>query len=154
MSKAALKRADLQLGSAWTGKKREGKTAQVIKTLGRIQGDPCVVASVERVDHVGHKHDLYGLFDLLVIYQDRTVGVQVCGSDWGAHIKLYKGERLPNARRWLDCPSREFQMWGWRKLKRRGKGVWIPRVQQITPEFLRGDSEPKMLDELSEIFEP
>ena len=95
--------------------------------------DRAHIAKVEqyiqgRGAHHGFKRDMFGWCDLVLLdkQQHRTVGIQVCGSDWSPHVKKLRGERAARCLDWLDVGN-AIELWGWRKLKNR----WTPRIELI-----------------------
>lgn len=145
-----LKKAyDLDL----SGKNRQSMTIATVKAQGRRDGIKTSVAIVESFNrHTGCKNDLFGIIDVLAITPTQTRGIQVCGSDWQPHIRKLQEEGLTASLRWLECPSRTLELWGWRKIaKLNSEGqktrqtIWVPRVQLITPAFLAGLEDPRMV---------
>ena len=65
----------------------------------------------------GFRKDLFGIIDLIAISEDITLGVQVCGQAWSAHVEKLKTEGEQAVRAWLQSPHRHLELWGWRPLK-------------------------------------
>ena len=76
----------------------------------------------------GYKTDLYYIIDYLAITKTRTIGVQSCGSDFSAHIFKLVVEERENTIKWLSSPERELVLIGWRKVKRKNRMVYRPRI--------------------------
>ena len=132
----------------------KSKTVRLVKALARYHGYEVMVADVERFErHSGRTHDLFGIIDVLAIQGDLHRGIQVCGTDWQAHITKFRDETTLSCKRWLASEYRTLELWGWRKvcaLRKDGtkstQKVWMPRVQLITWEFLMGHEKPEMID--------
>jgi hypothetical protein len=143
----------LGIGSL-SGVNHQSKTLRCLKALARRDGIEAAAAIVERKNpHTGKSSDLYGFGDVLVMTPDKTIMVQVCGSDWQSHIDKFRDEAARSIRLWLSCPNRELHMWGWRLLPKWKKDgsrsktkVSSPKVQVITPGFLWGDEEAMMIN--------
>lgn len=114
----------------------------------RARGFMCGVT--ERFDQhrgpFGRRVDLFGFVDLLAVDSERTIAVQACvGSSVAARRMKIIAERTDEARAWLSHPSREIEVWGWRKLKVPGQRKWFPRIERITLATLDGKT-PKVID--------
>lgn len=79
------------------------------------------------------RRDLFGMFDLLAIDGDRTIGIQATsGSNIAARVK--KLEEHPDLALWCAALGREAVVMGWRKGGGRGKRkTWIGRIVGVTP---------------------
>ena len=146
--------AELRKGhKSWSRLNTKGKTAYIYRAMGRKHGQRYLVANAESYNAATRRScDMFGLFDLIVITGTQTIGVQATGSDWAEHINRYRTERLGAALRWLECPSRSFEQWGWRKLKgwnkdgtRSQRTILTPKVQVITAGFLQGTEDATMI---------
>lgn len=73
--------------------------------------------------HGGFRKDLFGIIDLLAINENITLGVQVCGTAWSAHVAKIMQDGEQAARAWLAHPDRHLELWGWRPLRRKGRDV-------------------------------
>jgi len=100
------------------------------RTLEYLRSMGCMAAVVERWNpHVkphGARQDLFGFIDLLALNATETLAVQATTGGHAANrVAKLTGECADNVRRWLACPSRSLEVWGWRKLKvkRGGKAV-------------------------------
>lgn len=93
----------------------------------------------------GRRVDLFHIIDLLAIKGDLTLGVQVCGSDFGAHDRKILEEQREYTDAWLACPHRGLELWAWRKKKNKLKGGgygtgyhWEPRIKLYGQEDTNG----------------
>lgn len=99
----------------------------------------------------GFRQDLFGIIDLLAISGDLTIGVQVCGTAWSAHVKKLLGRdpEYPEAeqavRRWLESPHRYMELWGWRPLKYGERRIHRLRRGMI---YIRYDGAPIEFEEV------
>jgi len=87
--------------------------------------------SVERYNAVTRQHaDLFGIIDLIAI-TDKLYGIQACGSDFQEHVrKVLDVDHFSHLEAWLNAGG-EFQIWAWRKIKKKRGGkqmVWEPRI--------------------------
>jgi len=81
----------------------------------------------------GHKEDLFGILDLIAL-DNGVVGIQVCGTDLRTHKQKIMEEKKESTYRWLNDGQARFEVWAWRKLKKRKGGkamVWKPRIIDI-----------------------
>ena len=88
--------------------------------------------SVERYNAVTRHHaDLFGIIDLIAM-TDRLIGIQACGSDFQEHVrKALDVDHFDKLEKWLSIPGAEFQIWAWRKIKKKRGGkqmIWEPRI--------------------------
>ena len=91
-----------------------------------------MVAIVEKWNHyVKVRQDLFGIFDLLAIRGDETVGVQTTsGSNVAARIA--KITESDSAKLWNKSPNRKIIVHGWRLAGERGKRkTWQCREELI-----------------------
>ena len=145
-----------QIKASATQSHTKALTAKFMRTVARINGDRSfMVGSVESYDAArGRSSDLWGVFDLIAVTSQQTIGVQACGRDWSEHIRKLRDDQYRwNCQRWLSNPGRTIELWGWaqysRVLKdgRRGKQkVWVPRCQLITLDFLLDKEPAKFVD--------
>ena len=151
--------AELRKGhKSWSRLDTKGKTAYIYRAMGREHGQRYLVANAESYNAGTQRScDMFGLFDLIVITGTQTIGVQATGSDWAEHINRYRTERLRAALHWLECPSRSFEQWGWRRIKgwkkdgtRTASTILTPKVQVITAKFLLGKEDATMIYPFSE----
>ena len=146
------------------------RTMRTVKAIARKEGKRLIVSNVESFNHhSGCKKDMFGIIDAVAIechycpelvlsddlgayYQSfqgtRIRGLQACGRDWGQHVKKLQ-ESIETVAMWLSAGNTTFELWGWRKVKRRGQQVYRPRVQLITVPFLLG-KEPAVVNEVFE----
>lgn len=146
------------------------RTMRTVKAIARKEGKRLIVSNVESFNHhSGCKKDMFGVIDAVAIecnyspelvlgddiaayYQSfqgtKIRALQACGNDWGQHIRKLRGN-IETVALWLSAGSTTFELWGWRKVKRRGQRVYRPRVQLITVPFLLGN-EPAVVNEVFE----
>jgi len=76
------------------------------------------------------RKDLFGLFDTLAVMGPRVIGIQsTTRPQMSAHLRSYVTDpalRL-SAYRWLNSQGRDFEIWGWEKIKNR----WTPTVWKV-----------------------
>ena len=76
----------------------------------------------------GIRRDLFGWIDIIAICPRRGVGaVQSTGTDFAAHWRKLQEDRRVAVLQWLESGA-WGELWGWRKLK----GVYVPRVKELT----------------------
>jgi len=83
----------------------------------------------------GRREDFMGFIDIIAMDEAHgIVGVQACGTDWGAHVTKMEVERRGAVETWTKAGGKVWLI-GWRKLKQRkadgtlGKAErWVPRV--------------------------
>jgi hypothetical protein len=96
-------------------------TARTLKYL-REQG--AAAAVVERYNaYSRQRHDLFGVFDIVALRDERIVGIQcTSGSNHADRVKKLIGdpECAAQVRRWLAAKG-EVEVWSWRKLVKRNK---------------------------------
>jgi hypothetical protein len=134
----------LDLGR-WKGSK--AKTWHTVQAIARADGIPLLMHNAESYNHhSGKKADAFGILDIIAIEPDRIRGIQACGQDWQPHLDKFRDNRRTVAR-WLSpaLPT-TLELWGWRKVKRRGQMVWRPKVQMVTLAFLDGDEPATMVE--------
>lgn len=121
----------------------KAKTWHTIKAIARANKTPILMHNAESFNHhSGCKSDAFGILDLIVVEPARIRGIQACSADWQPHIRKLQ-EHQETVKRWLSpaLPT-TLELWGWRKVKRKGQMTWRPRVQIITLAFLDGNEEP------------
>jgi hypothetical protein len=90
---------------------------------------------VERwIPQARRRIDLYGMFDLLAITCDMTVGVQ---ATTGAHVaeRVAKMQACPHLATWCAALNREAHVIGFSKRKPRGakRATWEHRLVNVEP---------------------
>jgi hypothetical protein len=89
----------------------------------------------------GIRQDLFGIIDIIALDPEQgVVGIQTCGSAFSSHLKKIRDEHYQETLDWLQTPGTRFELWGWRKVKKKRGGkqmVWRPRIKQITIEDLK-----------------
>lgn len=137
------------IGSFSTMGDTKMKTIKTVRAIAAADGRRILVANVESMNpHTGHKKDMFGIFDALAVDGKTFRGLQACGTDWNEHVQKLK-ENIETCRRWLAPGNSTIELWGWRRVKRRGQKVFRPRVQVITLGYLQGTEPGKP----TEIFE-
>ena len=86
----------------------------------------------------GHKKDLFGFIDIVVVHENRIIGVQATSGDHVAHrLTKIKEECAAKAIRWLEAGGL-LQVIGWKKYaKREGGRLWRPIERWVTLEDVR-----------------
>ena len=93
----------------------------------------------------GKRQDLFGIIDIIAISPYITLGVQCCSTGMQEHWNKLTVEKNQESYDWLQSPDRKLQIWGWRKLRKKGliksgakkKGhYWEPRIFHVTLESL------------------
>ena len=97
--------------------------------------------------HGGFRKDLFGIIDLLAISGDLTLGIQVCGTAWSAHVRKITTDGEQAARAWLASQDRHLELWGWRPLKRNGRKVATLRRAMF---YVRYPGAPIEVEEFTE----
>jgi hypothetical protein len=109
-------------------------TTPMQRTLAEIKQQDCKYWIVENWNQWAKKRvDLFGIIDLLVL-DNGVVGLQVCGTDWSAHLVKIMETEKENTIAWLQQPGTRLEVWGWRKLKKKrgGKAMyWAPRIADV-----------------------
>lgn len=85
-----------------------------------------------RNPHAGKNIDLFHIIDLIAL-DDGILGIQVCGSDFKAHVEKIMHEHKGYTTAWLRNGGK-LQIWGWRKIKKKRGGkamVWKPRIADV-----------------------
>lgn len=143
LSLSTLKKEQWLDVGRWKGSK--AKTWHTIQAIARATSTPLLLHNAESFNHhSGKKADAFGILDIIVVEPTKIRGVQACGgSDWQEHIRKLQEHRETCAR-WLACGVTTIELWGWRKVKRRGQMTWRPRVQLVTLGFLDGTEPPSM----------
>lgn len=113
------------------------------RTLQWVRKHGALAAIVEKWNpHVGGhgiRQDLFGLVDVLSLWQARSDYIQCCGVDVASHITKIKSSVDLQARlQTILCdPTRNFFIIGWRKrqLKTQKRPEWVVRILQIDRGF-------------------
>jgi hypothetical protein len=86
-----------------------------------------MAAVVERWNpHSKTRQDLFTFLDILAVGNGETLGVQATSGDHVQdRVAKICGECSGAALRWLAVPSNSLEVWGWRKLKGRGRQQWF-----------------------------
>jgi len=75
--------------------------------------------------------DLFNIVDVLVL-SERTLGIQVCGSDYQSHVKKIRESEYTIP--WLEAKN-QLQIWSWRQWKKK-RGMkakkWVCCVADIS----------------------
>ncbi len=113
-------------------------TQRTIRAL-RSKGIKCAI--VEKWNpHIRIRQDMFGIIDIVALDPIRGVGgVQSCGQSFSAHYKKLTEEKFQETLDWVSTPHVWFELWGWRKIKKKRGGkvmVWSPRVLEITLDTL------------------
>ena len=125
------------------------KTIKIVRAIAAADGRRILVANVESMNpHTGKKKDMFGIFDALAVDGATFRGLQACGTDWNPHVEKLR-ENVETCRRWLRPGNSTIELWGWRRVKRKGRMVFRPRLQVITLDFLEG----REMGKPSEVFE-
>ena len=80
----------------------------------------------------GKRKDLFNIFDIIALGENKIIGVQSCGQSFREHDRKILNEEL--ALEWLKSGGRLLLI-GWRKIakKRGGKlKVWSPRIKEYS----------------------
>lgn len=117
------------------------KVSPVQRTLAELRKRGHLAAVVEKWNpHAKIRQDLFGLIDIVSIYDGCIYGIQVCGGNGDLAAHLRKAEESPHFERVRD--AFKLQVWTWRKLGARGKrklwqrSVWMRGVDKwvdVTP---------------------
>ena len=113
----------------------KSRLSSMQRTLRQLRQEGCICGIVEKFNpHVGKfgiRQDLFGIFDLIVIYPSHICGVQACITDFKKHKKkILDNEVAPE---WIKVGG-SIELWGWRKvIKKRGGTlkVWKPRIYKF-----------------------
>ena len=99
------------------------------RTLKEFKSRGFLVNKVERYNaFAGVRQDLFGVFDLLAVHPGYgLIAVQVCGADWGSHLKKMTEDRREVLILWLLSGGRVLLV-GWREIK----GAMTPRWKEFT----------------------
>jgi len=73
----------------------------------------------------GFRLDLFGIIDVLGIIANGTLGVQACGEAWSTHVQKLMQEKEAVCLKWLECPARRLEIWGWSRRKPRGQRAYV-----------------------------
>jgi hypothetical protein len=104
------------------------------RTLKALKDGGYLCGMVERFNQYAGPHgirqDLFGIIDIIAIKKGELLGVQSTGQAFAEHDrKILASENL---RPWLESGAR-FELWGWRKVKKKRGGkamVWKPRIKE------------------------
>src|SRR5574343_733329 len=80
--------------------------------------------------HARIRQDLFGFIDLLALGIDRIVAIQ-CTSGANLSARVQKIRSLADAVLWYRAGG-DILVIGWRKLKREGRQVWMPRIIRLS----------------------
>jgi len=121
----------------------KAKTWHFITCYARAQGIRTIKHNAESFNHHSRKSaDAFGIFDIIAVEKGGKIrGIQACMTDWQPHIRKLQ-EHRETCDIWLSPGNTTIELWGWRKVKRKGQLVWRPRVQLITMAFLDGAEPP------------
>ena len=114
----------------------------------RQRNIPCGVVErfVKQAGKFGQRYDLFGFIDLIAIDQNRgIVGIQVTsGSEVSKRVRKIRGEAQSDDPKEIKAAAARYQrfcdwlatgnpieVWGWRKVKRKGRDLWQPRILQM-----------------------
>ena len=103
------------------------------RSLAKLRKEGWLVAIVEKWNpYVKIRQDLFGFGDLLAIRANTALIVQTTsGSNVSARLDKIKSSQA--AKVWLESPSREIIIHGWRKAGARGKRkLWECREVQVS----------------------
>jgi hypothetical protein len=120
------------------------------RTMDELRKRGYMVGRVEQwipAAHGGFRKDLFGIIDLLAISGELTLGIQVCGTAWSAHVDKLKTEGEKSVRAWLQSPHRHLELWGWRPLKYGERRIHRLRRGMI---YVRYDGAPIEVEEFTE----
>ena len=83
--------------------------------------------------HRGIRIDMFGIIDIIALDFERgVIGVQSTGQDFAGHHRKLTEEKAQECIDWLRTPGAHLELWGWRKVKRKGRMVWEPRIKEYT----------------------
>ena len=106
------------------------KTSQ--RTIQHLNKLDIKCGSVEKFNSFTNQHkDLFGIIDIIAIYNDGIAGIQACGTDFKPHERKILASK--EAIDWLASGG-ILELWGWRKLKLKkgSKAVrWKPRIRRF-----------------------
>jgi len=110
----------------------ESPSSRTMKLM-RSQGYLCAV--VEKwIEARKIRQDLYGYIDILAIKGAETIGIQATAS--GVSARLEKILNHENLVPWLEGDSRQLEIHGWRKLKKKVDGkTWVPRIIDVWMDY-------------------
>jgi hypothetical protein len=88
---------------------------------------------------IGVRQDMFGLVDVLALWDGRTDFIQACGVDVSSHIRKISESvdlRARLARILADYPRRRFFIMAWRRrqLKGQSRPEWVKRVIEYRPD--------------------
>ena len=121
----------------------KSKTWYTIAAMARATGTRMIKHNAESFNHhSGKSSDAFGIFDIIAVEKNGKIrGIQACMRDWQDHIRKLQNHR-ETCEIWLSSGVTTIELWGWRKVKRKGQMVWRPRVQLVTLAFLDGKEPP------------
>lgn len=78
----------------------------------------------------GIRQDLFNIIDIIAMSpgSDKIVGIQSTGQDFKGHDRKITEEFRDNSLMWIQSGG-GLQLWGWRKLKRGNRKIWVPRIK-------------------------
>ena len=110
-------------------------TSPTKRTIDELEKRGYVVDIAERRISRKVTKDLFGFIDIVALWPHpftrHTIGVQATD---GSHHSKRRRKIIaePRARAWIKAGGR-IEVWSWRE---NAKGVWVPRVEEITVEIL------------------
>ena len=124
------------------------------RTIAYLKNQGLICGTVERwipnprMPGGGIRKDLFGFIDIITISRaDGVTGIQSCGQDFIGHQRKILFEKKEELFEWLSSGA-NFQLIGWRKLKKKRGGsqmIWSPRILEINLNNLE-----KLQDDLHE----
>ncbi len=78
----------------------------------------------------GVRKDLFGIIDIIALYPNRKkiCGIQSCGQAFSEHKKKILSNFYTLS--WLRYA--DLELWGWRKLKKGKREIWMKRVYKFS----------------------
>jgi len=106
------------------------------RTLAALRADGWVAQVVEHWNAFARiRQDLWGCIDVLAMREGRILGVQAT-SGTNVQARMKKSMAEPRLKIWLSAGG-EFEVWGWRKVGKKGKRkTWQVRREIIVEEML------------------
>jgi len=109
------------------------RTKELLEKLGFKTGTverwiPYSMDDPRRKFRPGEKSDLFGIIDMIAIRPGQCVGVQICGTDFAAHVRKISASEY--TRPWLESGS-DLWLIGWRKVQKKRGGklrIYKPRI--------------------------
>jgi hypothetical protein len=88
------------------------------------------------IEAVRQRRDLFGFIDIVVLTDDKTIGVQATSTS-NMSSRVRKIVSHPAAAAWLANPDREVIVIGWKKYaKAINRKFWRPTITPVTKEML------------------